>query len=449
MRYELYKDSEIPWIGEIPSSWKLIPNKVLFKKRQIKVGEAYKNYQLLSLTTGGIKEKSIEDSRGKVPASYSGYQQVRPHDMVFCLFDLDVSAVFSGISKYNGMITSAYDVAECNELYIDEDYVDYWFQYVFSNRYYKMYSKNVRYTISFDAFGSLKTPVPSIEEQKKIAHYLDWQVSKINSLIDTRNQQVRLLREQREIRISRIVKRGLDETRPLKDSGIDYIGKVPDHWQILLNGRLFKENSRKFEGDELVLSLSQKDGLLPYENMKERSLHTASYDNWKLVLPNDLVLNRFKAHLGVFFASKYRGIVTFHYGVFVPKRDANSKYYEALYHTPEYRTVYAGRSNGMTVGLQNLSNQNFYDVYTIYPPKEEQDAIVKEIEKVEQQTKEAIDAINDYIDILHELRSRIIAEAVTGHIDVREIEVPDFEHIDEDIEIENDEEVDESEEQED
>lgn len=369
--------------------------------------------------------------------------------MVFCLFDLDVSAVFSGISKYNGMITSAYDVAECNELYIDEDYVDYWFQYVFSNRYYKMYSKNVRYTISFDAFGALKTPVPSIEEQKKIAHYLDWQVSKINSLIDTRKQQVRLLREQREIRISRIVKRGLDETRPLKDSGIDYIGKVPDHWQILLNGRLFKENSRKFEDDELVLSLSQKDGLLPYENMKERSLHTASYDNWKLVLPNDLVLNRFKAHLGVFFASKYRGIVTFHYGVFVPKRDANSKYYEALYHTPEYRTVYAGRSNGMTVGLQNLSNQNFYDVYTIYPPKEEQDAIVKEIEKVEQQTKEAIDAINDYIDILHELRSRIIAEAVTGHIDVREIEVPDFEHIDEDIEIENDEELDESEEQED
>ena len=330
MRYELYKDSEIPWIGEIPSSWKLIPNKVLFKKRQIKVGEAYKNYQLLSLTTGGIKEKSIEDSRGKVPASYSGYQEVRPHDMVFCLFDLDVSAVFSGISKYNGMITSAYDVAECNELYIDEDYVDYWFQYVFSNRYYKMYSKNVRYTISFDAFGALKTPVPSIEEQKKIAHYLDWQVSKINSLIDTRKQQVRLLREQREIRISRIVKRGLDETRPLKDSGIDYIGKVPDHWQILLNGRLFKENSRKFEDDELVLSLSQKDGLLPYENMKERSLHTASYDNWKLVLPNDLVLNRFKAHLGVFFASKYRGIVTFHYGVFVPKRDANSKYYEAL-----------------------------------------------------------------------------------------------------------------------
>ena len=186
---------------------------------------------------------------------------------------------------------------------------------------------------------------------------------------------------------------------------------------------------------------------MPYENMKERSLHTASYDNWKLVLPNDLVLNRFKAHLGVFFTSKYRGIVTFHYGVFVPKRDANSKYYEALYHTPEYRTVYAGRSNGMTVGLQNLSNQNFYDVYTIYPPKEEQDAIVKEIEEIEQQTKEAIDAINDYIEKLHELRSKIIAEAVTGHIDVREIEVPDFEYIDEDIDIDSEEELEETEEQ--
>ena len=173
MRYKQYKAIEIPWVSSVPVSWTMVPNKVLFRKHQNKVGEAFKDFQLLSLTTNGIKQKSLFDIKGKVPTSYTGYQEVNENDMVFCLFDLDVSAVFSGISPYHGMITSAYDVAKCNELYIIPHYADYWFRFVFSNRYYKMYSKNVRYTLSYDAFGSLKTPIPTINEQKKIVKYLD------------------------------------------------------------------------------------------------------------------------------------------------------------------------------------------------------------------------------------------------------------------------------------
>lgn len=210
MKYDLYKDSGIPWIGEIPSSWRLIPNQVLFKKRQVIVGAASRDYKLLSLTTNGVKEKDIEDSRGKVPVSYDGYQEVRPHDMVFCLFDLDMSAVFSGVSKFHGMITSAYDVAVCNKSYINEKYVDYWFQYVFSNRYYKIYSKNVRYTISFGAFGAIKTPVPPIEEQKQIVRFLDWKVSSINKLISLRKKEIKLLEELKEKIISDTVTGNID-----------------------------------------------------------------------------------------------------------------------------------------------------------------------------------------------------------------------------------------------
>ena len=180
-----------------------------------------------------------------------------------------------------------------------------------------------------------------------------------------------------------------------------------------------------------MLSLSQKDGLLPYENMKERSLHTASYENWKLVFPNDLVLNRFKAHLGVFFSSNYRGIVTFHYGVYEPVMKISSKYYEALYHTPEFRRVFASKSNGMTVGLQNLSNTNFYSVYTVYPPHEEQCQIVCKIKEIEEKYRDLIAKINQEIDCLHEYRTRLISDVVTGQIDVRNIEVPDFEMVEE------------------
>ena len=189
--------------------------------------------------------------------------------------------------------------------------------------------------------------------------------------------------------------------------------------------------NRIFLGTPTVLSLSQKDGLIPYSEMSERSLHTSSYENWQLVHENDLVLNRFKAHLGVFFASKYEGIVTFHYGVYEPRRPLVAKYYEALYHTPAYCRVYAGQSRGMTVGLQNLSDTNFYSAYTVYPPYEEQVEIVSEISQIEKQHSQIIASIVSQIEMLQDLRTRLISDVVTGQIDVRGIEVPDYEHYDE------------------
>lgn len=137
--------------------------------------------QLLSLTTSGVKERNINVGGGKVPASYDNYQTVKKGQMVFCLFDLDCSAVFSGISNYNGMITSAYDVFSTSDR-IDSRYADYWFKYVFSNRYYKMYSKNIRYTVTTDMFQSLKTPVPPLAEQRRISDFLSQKESKVACL---------------------------------------------------------------------------------------------------------------------------------------------------------------------------------------------------------------------------------------------------------------------------
>ena len=139
------KNSGIEWIEGLPETWQEIPNRYLFIDHSVKVGESWKDYQLLSLTTSGVKEKDVNAGGGKVPDSYENYQTVEMGDMIFCLFDLDCSAVFSGLSNYNGMITSAYDVFMPNSKYLNNLYVDYWFQYVFSNRYYKMYSKNIRY----------------------------------------------------------------------------------------------------------------------------------------------------------------------------------------------------------------------------------------------------------------------------------------------------------------
>jgi len=146
-------------------------------------------------------------------------------------------------------------------------------------------------------------------------------------------------------------------------------------------------------------------------------------------MPGDLVLNRFKAHLGVFFEATLRGIVSFHYGVFAPRRRLSTKYFELLFHTYAYKTIFAGRSNGMTVGLQNLSNQNFYGARAALPPHDEQVEIVAYTERETWEIRTAISRLEREIDLLREYRTRLVADLVTGKLDVREaaVRLPDEE----------------------
>ena len=224
-------NDEIPYTGTLPTHWRVIQNRFLFYYEGQKVGDAYNNYQLLSLTTSGVKKRDINSSGGKVPASYDNYQTVKRGQLVFCLFDLDCSAVFSGISNYDGMITSAYDVYSCNEK-MNNGYSDYWFKYVFSNRYYKMFSKSIRYTITGEMFRSLKTPVPPIEEQRSISSFLLNQENKIDTLIQNVQTQIEKLKAYKQSLITEVVTKGLDPTVPMKDSGVEWIGEIPERWSV-------------------------------------------------------------------------------------------------------------------------------------------------------------------------------------------------------------------------
>lgn len=226
------KDSGVKWIGQIPEDWDMTPNRYLFIDHSTKVGEQAHKYQLLSLTTMGVKEKDMNATGGKVPESYDNYQTVEPGDMIFCLFDLDCSAVFSGLSNYSGMITSAYDVLKPNHNYLDNLFADFWFQYVFSNRYYKIYSKNIRYTVTTDMFKSIMTPIPPIETQRKIGHFLYEKLTQAEDLISNQQAQIEKLKEYKQAIITEAVTKGLDKTAPMKDSGVEWIGEIPESWEI-------------------------------------------------------------------------------------------------------------------------------------------------------------------------------------------------------------------------
>ena len=205
----------------------------------------------------------------------------------------------------------------------------------------------------------------------------------------------------------------MERYKEYKKSVVPGMIEIPAHWKEILNGILFKENVRKPDENDIPLSLSQKDGLIPTDQMKESSLKTSTYDNWKKVLKHDLVLNRFKAHLGVLMASDYEGMVSFHYGVYEPQLPLVTKYYELLYHTDIYKGIYAYSSNGMTVGLQNLSNIVFYSIKGIYPPLAEQEKIVSYLEDKTSKIDAYVADKEKEIELLQELKQKTIADAVT------------------------------------
>ena len=205
----------------------------------------------------------------------------------------------------------------------------------------------------------------------------------------------------------------MERYKEYKKSVVPGMKEIPAHWKEILNGILFRENVRKPNENDIPLSLSQKDGLIPTDLMKESSLKTSTYDNWKKVHKHDLVLNRFKAHLGVLMASDYEGMVSFHYGVYEPQLPLLTKYYELLYHTDIYRGIYAYSSNGMTVGLQNLSNIVFYSIKGIYPPLAEQEKIVSYLEDKTSKIDAYVADKEKEIELLQELKQKTIADAVT------------------------------------
>lgn len=429
-RYEAYKPTSVEWYPAIPQEWEWRYLFQIAHEQTIKkpVDEMY---PVMTLSYGEIKRKKNTEA-GLVPSNYDSYQMLYKGNIVLRLIDLqnDHTSLRTGLVKETGIITSAYTCIMPTE---NPAYIQYLLHSYDTKKVFYGYGGGVRQSIGFKDIRHLRVPVPPREEQDQIVRYLDWQVSKINRLIAAKRKRIELVKEHFSVRIANIVCNGLKPNTPMRETGIDYIGAIPSHWTVLQNKRLFKSMNRTFQGIPTVLSLSQKDGLIPYSEMTERSLHTSSYESWQLVCPNDLVLNRFKAHLGVFFASKYTGIVTFHYGVYEAKMPLVAKYYEVLYHTPEYCRVYAGQSRGMTVGLQNLSDTNFYSTYTVYPPNEEQREIVTEIEQIEKQQSSIIAGVNRQIEKLQEFRTRLISDVVTGQIDVRSIKVPDDEYINNEI----------------
>ena len=224
-------DSGVPWIGKIPKEWKLLRNKNGFHCSKEIVGDKSATTQLLSLTTKGVKEKGQDVVGGKVPESYDTYQTVRKGQLVMCLFDLDCSAVFSGLSPYDGMISPAYKVLDC-KAEMESSFASYWFRSVFDGRKFMHYSKNLRYTLTYDEFAVLPMAIPPLKEQQRIAGFLDDKCAEIESILEKTRTSIEEYKKLKQSVITEAVTKGIRGERPMKDSGVDWIGDIPQDWVI-------------------------------------------------------------------------------------------------------------------------------------------------------------------------------------------------------------------------
>ena len=270
-----------------------------------------------------------------------------------------------------------------------------------------------------DDLYDIKAILPSIKEQNCIVDFLQKKLVEIDQAIAIKEQQIALLNERKQIVIQKAVTQGLDPNVPMKDSGVEWIGQIPEHWECKPSRYAFRAVKRfKRDGTEIKFSVTQKWGVIPTDEMQESATQAVSFDGFQICLEDDLVLNKYKAHLGVFWRAPSRGLITGNYTVFEPLKGINSKYFELLYHTPVYIDIFRTIVYGVIEGMMPLYNNDFYDMLSIVPPLEEQLAIVQYVEEQQKEFSKIERVFLGQIEKLKEYKTTLINDAVTGKIKV-------------------------------
>ena len=427
------------WLGSIPEHWECKKIGSLFSERKTKVSDA--DYPPLSVTKLGIVPQLANAAK-----SDSGDNRKLVCSGDFVINSRSDRKGSCGVSELDGSVSLINIVLTPRNSW-DNKYVHYLMRsQPFSEEYYH-YGRGIvadLWTTRYSEMKNILLPVPPCDEQEQIVRFLDWKVSGINKLISLKKKEIDLLKERQKTFISNIVLSGTNPGAKKEDSGISWIGDIPSHWKTYRCKYLFSErDERSIEGKEQHLSMSQKYGLVPDTILDARRMLSESYAGGKICYENDLVLNRLKAHLGVFSLAPQMGVISPDYTELIPRIERIiPAYAEAVLKSQKCRRELRVRVKGVTEGFWRLYTDSFNTIVLPVPPLEEQKSIMDEIKLFEEKTANYISVILKEVEVLHELRNKLISDVVTGQIDVRDIEVPEFEFVDE-IEDESDEDTDE------
>lgn len=406
-RYPKYQATDLKWLHEAPAHWAVKPNKAFLEPRKSTVGESWSTKILLSLTLNGVIPRDTESGKGKFPADFGTYQDVAKNDVVFCLFDLDETPRTVGLARESGMITAAYDVFRC-KAGADPRFVFYFYLHVDEFKGLRPFYTGLRKVVRPPTFMAIKIPLPPLDEQMRIAEFLDRETAKIDGLVAEQRRLMELLKEKRQAIISHAVTHGLNPKAPLKPSGIEWLGDVPMHWAVKKLRYLCDVQTGGRDTEHAI-----EEGKYPFfvRSQEIERIDSMTFDCEAVLTAGD------GAGVGKVF-HYYKGPFDFHQRVYMMNnfREVSGLFFFHYLRENFFKVALEG---GAKSTVDSLRRPMFTNFPICVPPPTEQVAIVEHITaetaKFDTLTAEAQRAI----DLLQERRTALISAAVTGQIDVR------------------------------
>jgi type I restriction enzyme S subunit len=429
-KYEAYKDSGVEWLGEIPAHWDI--RKITHSYKVIGSGttpissdQRYYGGEIHWLQTGDLTDGVIVGTNKKITTfalkSYSALKLYPCNSLVIAMYGATIGKV--GLLDIETTTNQACCVLG-RSIHYQMKFSFYKFM-AFKENIISMSYGGGQPNISQELIRSLRLPCPSAPEQTAIATFLDRKTAQIDQALAIKEKQIALLKERKQILIQNAVTRGLNPDAPMRDSGVDWIGQIPAHWEILANRALFKERIEPGEDGLPLLSVSihtavSSEEIAEEDNIRGR-IKIEDKTKYNLVLPGDIVFNMMRAWQGAIGAVKIRGMVSPAYIIAVPNEKIVSSYFEYQYRCPEFIQQMDRNSKGITDFRKRLYWTEFKQLATVVPPAEEQTAIVAHIETESAKIDRAISLQQQQIDKLKEYKATLINSAVTGKIRIPEL----------------------------
>ena len=429
--YSEYREVNLPWLKVVPAHWEMQRNKNIFTEQKEIVGERLADYTLLSLTLNGIIPRDM-DGGGKFPESFDKYKIVKNGDIAFCLFDIDETPRTVGLSGYDGMLTGAYTIMRVSN--INARFIYYYYLALDNSKMLRPLYTGLRKTININTFQSTKVPVPPREEQDQIVRFLDWKVSSINKLINIKTKEIKAIDALKRSMVSHAITRGLTADAPMKYSGVKWLGDIPQRWRTVPLYAIAQIKSINNCIDLPLMSVYLDAGVVPFVEREEKRTNATSKDltNYQRVDPGDFVLNNQQAWRGSVGVSFHSGIVSPAYIVLSLNNTLDSQYANYLFRSRCMVDQYLVISRGVGSIQRNLYWSALKRVVVPIPSKEEQMEIVEYLDNINNKFDVTIKKLTEEVAVLEEYKNKIIADTVTGKIDVRGIEIPEYEFVDED-----------------
>ena len=411
------KNSGIAWVGSIPSHWNVHPVYSYLGERRNKNRQGQEN-NLLSLSYGKIVRKDINTSDGLLPESFNTYNIVEAGDIIIRPTDLqnDKRSLRTGLVRERGIITSAYiDLMPIKE--IDSRFFNYQLHaYDVIKVFYNM-GNGVRQGLNYSEFSRLLVFEPSIDEQRIIADFLDVKCAEVDALVDDIQVQIDTLEKYKRSVITAAVTKGLNPDDEMKDSGIQWIGMMPSHWNCIRGKYILKYIQKPIREDDGVITCFRDGEVTLRSNRREDGFTVADKEiGYQGIDVGDLVVHGMDGFAGAIGISDSRGKASPVLNVL--DTEQNKRYIMYFLRSMAYSDVFLAMATGIRVRSCDLRWNKLAELFYPVPPIEEQEAIVEYIDSVLTKTNDVITAKKEQLSVLEAYKKSLIFEYVTGKKEV-------------------------------